>query len=304
MSIVPAFAFILAMLAAGRLLAWRRIVPADAPAALNLVVLYVCLPAAVLLYAPRLTFERELAGLIALPWLILAASTALTLVIARALRLDRAATAALLLLIPLGNTSFLGFALIPALAGESALRYAVVYDQFGSFIILSTFGLVVLGLYGGERPTLAGIARRILAFPPFIALLVALLLMPTSYPEAVAQPLQLLADSLLPLVALASGMQLRLHVPRHHLGAFAYGLGAKLLLMPLLALLLCEPLGLAGEMRAAAIYETAMPSMITAGALLSLAGLAPELAAALVGFGIVLSMATLPLWHWLLAQLA
>ena len=50
MSILPAFAFILAMLAAGRLLAWRRIVPADAPAALNLVVLYVCLPAAVLLY--------------------------------------------------------------------------------------------------------------------------------------------------------------------------------------------------------------------------------------------------------------
>jgi len=303
-SILPAFTFILAMFAAGRLLAWRRIVPADAPAALNLVVLYVCLPAAVLLYAPRLAFERELLGLIALPWLILGASAGVTLLLARVLRFDRAATAALLLLVALGNTSFLGFALIPALAGVDALRYAVVYDQFGSFLILSTFGLIVLGLYGGERPTLRSIARRIATFPPFIALVVALVLMPKESPDVVAKPLRLLADSLLPLVALASGMQLRLRMPRHHLVAFAYGLVAKLLLMPLLALGLCAPLGLDGAMRAAAVYETAMPPMITAGALLSLAGLAPELAAALVGFGIVLSMVTLPLWHFVLAHVA
>lgn len=301
MSVFSAFAFILALLAVGRLLAWRHLVPDTAPAALNLVVLYVCLPAAILLYAPRLVFERELIGLIAVPWSILVASSALVLTLARCLRFDRAVTAALLLLVALGNTSYLGFALIPSLAGEGALRYAVVYDQFGSFIILSTFGLIVLGVYGGERPTALGMARRIAAFPPFIALLIALTLMPARYPDAIVQPLKLLADSLLPLVALASGMQLRLKLPRHHLLPFALGLGAKLVLMPLLALGLCALLGLSGELRAAAIYETAMPPMITAGALLSLAGLAPELAAALVGYGIVLAMATLPLWHWVLA---
>jgi predicted permease len=80
-------------------------------------------------------------------------------------------------------------------------------------------------------------------------------------------------------------------------------MGAKLVLMPALALLLCGPLGLEGDLRAVALYETAMPPMITAAALLSLAGLAPELAAALVGFGIVLSMVTLPAWHALLAAL-
>jgi predicted permease len=299
-SVLPAFAFILAMLAAGRLLAWRRIVPADTPAGLNLVVLYVCLPAAVLLYAPRLAFERELLGLIALPWLILAASAGLTLLLARVLRFDRASTAALLLLVALGNTSFLGFALIPALAGADALRYAVVYDQFGSFLILSTFGLVVLGLYGAERPTWRSATRRIVTFPPFIALVIALALMPEAYPDAVAKPLQLLADCLLPLVALASGMQLRLRLPRHHLGAFAYGLVAKLLLMPLLALGLCAALGLDGDLRAAAVYETAMPPMITAGALASSHRLAPDLAAALVGYGVLLSLATLPVWSLLL----
>ncbi len=303
MSVTSAFGFILAMLALGRLLAWRRLVPESSPATLNLVVLYVCLPAAILLYAPRIVFSAELLGVIAVPWLILVASCALTFALSRLLHFDRGTTAVLLLLIALGNTSFLGFALMPALAGEGALRYAVVYDQFGTFIILSTFGLIVLGVYGGERPTLFGIMRRIATFPPFVALLVALVLMPASYPHAVAKPLALLADSLLPMVALASGMQLRLVLPRHHRAPLAYGLLAKLVLMPLLALGLCSLLGLSGELRGAAIYETAMPPMITAGALLSLAGLAPELAAALVGYGIALSMATLPAWHWLLTQL-
>jgi malate permease and related proteins len=303
MSIATSFGFIFAMLAAGRLLAWRRLVPEDAPAALNLVVLYVCLPAAVFLHAPRLSFDGDLLGLVAVPWLMLAAGVVLTLVVSRMLRFERDVTAVLLLLVALGNTSFLGFALVPALAGEDALRLAVAYDQFGSFLILSTFGLVVLGLYGGERPTAGAITRRIVGFPPFIALLLALMLMPQRYPEAVERPLQLLADSLLPLVALASGMQLRLRLPRRHLAPFAYGLGAKLVLMPALALLLCGPLGLEGDLRAVAVYETAMPPMITAAALLSLAGLAPELAAALVGIGIVLSMATLPAWHAVLGAL-
>jgi len=301
MSAASAFGLILAMLGVGRALMWRRVVPDSSPAALNLVVLYVCLPAAVLLYAPKLTFERELLGLVAVPWSILVASLALTLALSKLLRFPRDVTAVLLLLVALGNTSFLGFALMPTLAGEGALRYAVAYDQFGTFFILCTFGLVTLGLYGGERPTLKSIVKRIVTFVPFLTLIIALTLMPREYPDAIAKPLKLVADSLLPLVALASGMQLQLKMPRHHLLPLGYGLVAKLVLMPLLALGFAALYGLHGEMRAAAIYETAMPPMITAGALLSLAGLAPELAAALVGFGMLASMATLPLWHWLLA---
>ncbi len=301
MPATSAFGLILAMLVVGRVLTWRRVVPDSAPAALNLVVLYVCLPAAVLLYAPKLTFERGLLGLIAVPWSILVASLALTLALSKLLRFSRDVTAVLLLLIALGNTSFLGFALMPSLAGEGALRYAIAYDQFGTFPMLCTFGLITLGLYGGERHTVGSILRRIVTFVPFIALVVALTVMPRDYPEAVAKPLKLVADSLLPMVALAAGMQLQLKMPREHLVPLGYGLLAKLILMPLLALGLATLLGLHGEMRAAAIYETAMPPMITAGALLSLAGLAPELAAALVGFGMLASMATLPLWHWLLA---
>ncbi|MBN8480145.1 MAG: AEC family transporter [Xanthomonadales bacterium] len=302
MSVTSTFAFILAVLAIGRLLSWRGWVPENAPDTLNLVVLYVCLPAAILSYAPKLVFERALAGLVAIPWLVLAATIVFVLPLAKALRLDRGSTTCLLLQVPLGNTSFIGYALVPVLAGAGALRYAVVYDQLGTFMILATWGLGVVAFFGGgERPSVTGIARRIVSFPPFLALVVALTLFPAEPPPAVAEALRLLTAPLLVLVVLALGMQLRLRLPREHLLPLAIGLAAKLVLMPLLALGLCALFGIEGDMRLAAVYETAMPSMVTAGALLSMAGLAPQLAAAMIGYGIVLSMATLPLWHLLLA---
>jgi predicted permease len=42
-----------------------------------------------------------------------------------------------------------------------------------------------------------------------------------------------------------------------------------------------------------------MPSMITAGVLAIAHNLAPRLAAALVGYGILVSMLTVPAWAWL-----
>ena len=77
MTVFATFAIILVLLVIGYLLNLWRVVPENASATLNLVVLNVCLPAAILLYAPKLEFERELIGLIAVPWIILIVSTTL-----------------------------------------------------------------------------------------------------------------------------------------------------------------------------------------------------------------------------------
>ncbi|MBX3690969.1 AEC family transporter [Dokdonella sp.] len=301
MSVLPTFALILVLLAVGGVLRWRRLVPDNAPDVLNLVALYVCLPASILLYAPKLEFAPELLGFVAIPYLVLLATIVFVWPLARLLRFDRGSTACLLMQVPLGNTSYIGYSLVPVLAGSGALGYAVVYDQFGTFILLLTWGLVIIAAFGGtERPTMRGILWRMLTFPPFPTLVFALTLMPADPPAAVAQSLQMVAGMLLPLVIIALGMQLRLRLPRQHLLPLCIGLVAKLVLMPLLALGLCMLFGITGDMRLVAVYETAMPSMITAGALLSMAGLAPELAAAMIGYGIVLSMLTLPLWHHVL----
>ena len=296
-----AFALVLALLALGKASARLGLFPAGAAEALNRFVLYVCLPAAVLRHAPRLHFEPGLLGLIAIPWLILLASAGAVVVVARLLHLRADERAVLLLCVPMGNTSFLGYPLVEALLGEPALPYAVIYDQFGTFIILSTWGLWVLARYGGDRrPTAREIGGKIVRFPPFVALVVALTLMPAAPPPLVEGLLMRLSDALLPVVTFAVGLDLRLRLPRGALGPLAAGLALKLALLPLAAWVLVRLLGLDGIAADATIFESAMPPMITAGALASSHRLAPDLAAAMVGYGVLLALATLPAWSlWL-----
>lgn len=299
MSVFAAFAFVLLLMTLGRLLAWRRLVPDSAPDALNMVVLYVCMPASILLQVPKLQLTAGTAGVALVPWALLALSTLYVLGVTRLFKVRRTETAVLLLEVPLGNTSFLGYALIPVLANAEAMPFAVLFDQFGSFLILSTFGLTVIAIYsGGAPPTLAAVIRRVVSFPPFLALVFALTLMPAEPPREIAGVLQQLANAMLPMVGIALGMQLRLRLPRAQLLPLGLGLAGKLLLMPALAWILCLLFDFEPNARAAIVLEAAMPPMVTAAALAAMARLAPELSSALVGYGVALSMLSLPFWRW------
>lgn len=292
-----AFALVLAMLALGYLFQRLRVLPGDAAQTLNLVVLYVCLPAAVLRYVPRLHLEAALLGVVAVPWLLLGATVVIVGALSRWLRFRRDEHAVLLLTVALGNTSFLGYPLTRALVGEHALPYAVVYDQFGTFLVLSTFGLWVLARYGGEEaPSMRQMGLRVVRFPPLWALVAGFTVMPAQPPAWLDNGLQRLADALLPLAMLTIGLSVRLTLPRDELKPVLTGLTLKLAVMPALALLLVPLLGLHGEMARTTVLEAAMPPMVTAGALAIAHGLAPRLAAAMVGYGLLLSLLTLPLW--------
>lgn len=300
-----AFALIIVMLGIGMVLGRLGMLDAAGAEALNKVVLYVCLPAAVLRYAPQLTLEPALLGVIAVPWLLLVPVVPLIVWLGRKLAWRRDQVAALLVLVLLGNTSFIGYPLIRALLGDAALPYAVVYDQFGSFLIISSYGLYVLARYSGEHtPSAREIAGRVLRFPPFLAMLLAFTVMPANPPEFIANGLQKLADALPLLAMLAIGVTLRLRLARAELQPLVAGLSLKLVLMPALAWGLALAMGLPDLMTRAAVLESAMPPMITAAALVIAHRLAPALASAMIGYGIAVSLLTVPLWAWLLSHLS
>lgn len=302
---LDAFALILLTLGLGLLFSRLRVLPENSADVLNRVVLYLCLPAAVLTYVPRLQLDRSLIGLVATPWLLAAATVVLVGLCSRVLKLRREEHAALLVCVALGNSSFIGYPMVRALLGDHALPYAVVYDQFGTFVLLSTFGLYVLARYSGDTPpTTRQILARIGRFPPLWALLFALTLMPAQPPAWIGAALRSLSDAMLPLVMLAVGFSLQLRLPPSELRPLGVGLVLKLLVLPLLAWPLSLALGLRGEMLQANVLESAMPTMITAAALVIAHRLAPRLAAAMVGYSILLSLLTLPAWAWLLARWA
>jgi malate permease and related proteins len=295
---MTAYFTIILLIAAGYLLARGDLFPAATPAVLNRVVITLCLPALILIHVPSLEPSWSLLPLVLIPWLLLAGTIGVILPLSRVLKLSREVTASLLVLIPLGNTSFLGFPLIEALLGPEFLPLAVVYDQFGSFLIVCTHVLFVIGWYGdGDNPSLRSMTRQVISFPPFVALILALALGNAWFPEWLMGLTHRFADMLLPLVTLAIGMSLKLRlVPDYRLGLMI-GLFGKLMMLPALALLLAWLMNAESSIATVAVLESAMPPMITAAALLASARLAPALGSALVAWGVLLSALTVPMWH-------
>src|SRR5690606_40739845 len=98
-----AFALILAMLGLGMAMGRTTLLPDNTSEVLNLVVLYVCLPAAVLLYVPRLELRWSLLGVALTPWVLMGATWLLVGAASRLWNFGRQQYAVLLLCVGLCN---------------------------------------------------------------------------------------------------------------------------------------------------------------------------------------------------------
>lgn len=296
------FLLILAYLCIGVMLRRLPAMPQNSGIALNMYVLYVALPALILKNVPQLQFSAELLIPAVTPWLLLLAVVATVLLLGKLFRWPREVTGALLIVLPLGNTSFLGFPMTEALFGSDAMPYAVVYDQLGSFIALASYVTVIAALYSptAAKPTVKGIMVKIITFPSFIALAMGLLLRGTQYPPLATQLIDNLAATLVPVVMVAVGFALTVKFSKSEISPLICALLIKLALMPALVAALWFSLGQRGTAVDVSIFQAAMPPMISAGAIAIMAGLAPRLVSGIIGLGILFGLVSLPVVFWLL----
>jgi predicted permease len=286
---------------AGILLRRFKRMPDNAPATLNSFIIHVSLPALTLLYihALKLSGDVLLTGLMA--WLLFGLSAGFFILLGRWLDLSRNTTGALILVGGLGNTSFFGLPMVEAFYGPTGITTAIIADQLGSFFALSILGITVAGIYSSGRPSARTIIKRIVLFPPFIFLFIALLFIPVEYASWFTVLLKRLGDTLAPLALLSVGLQLRLGHIAEHKWNLAIGLGFKLILAPLVIFLLYVPLlGAHGQAVQVTLFEAAMPPMITAAIVASEHDLNPPLVNLMVAVGLVLSFFTLAGWWWVM----
>jgi predicted permease len=286
---------------AGVLLHRYKRMPINAPAVLNRFIIHVSLPALTLFYVHDVKISSDVGMMVAMVWIFFALATVFFWLIGRWLKLPKSTVGALILTGGLGNTSYFGLPMIEADYGHQGLATGIIIDQLGSFLVLSTLGITVAGIYSSGRPGVAEMLKRVVQFPPFIALAIALLLIPVDYPTWLTFVLKRLGDTLAPLALVAVGFQLRLGHLRGNGRNLAIGLAFKLVLAPLVLFLLYVPLlGLHGQWIQVTLFEAAMPPMITAAILATEHDLDPPLATLMVAVGLVISFATLTGWWWVM----
>lgn len=291
-------------LAAGAGLRQAGRVTDNAHTALNAFIIHLSLPALILLQIHSVTLSPALFYAALMPWLMFAASALLFCLVGKALQLPPGTTGALVVVGGLGNTSFVGLPMIEAFYGPSGLPTGIVIDQLGTYLVLSTVGIMLICFYSGGVVTRGQIVMRIAKFPPLIALMIAIALMPVAYPTWLVSVLSRLGGTLAPLALVSVGLQLRLGTFRANRMPLAMGIGYKLVLGPLLMLgSYVGVMGFGGSTTEVTLFESAMGPQIGASIVAIQYGLNAELILLLVGVGTVLSFVTLPVWWQVLRTL-
>ena len=281
---------------------WRGLREAT-PRVLDAFVIAVALPGLILALVPQLEVGRRTAIPVAVAWAGLVLSALLVLGLSRLAGWDRRTTGTLLVVVPLGNTSFLGIPAVEAVLGADHVPYAIVYDQLGSFLAIATYAAFVAGRYGAaDPPRLRTSLHRLVTFPPFVALVVGAVMIVTGAPDLVTDVAGRLGATVTPLAMVAIGMRLRRPDAEASHAPLAAGLGVRMVAVPLAVLGAMLALGGDGPAWETSVLEAAMPPMVTASVVAIEAGLDEHLAATLAGLGVVLAMVTLPLWGLLLGS--
>ena len=282
----------------GMLLRRSGRLPANAHAALNGFVIHISLPALTLLHVHALRIEPGLLFPIAMAWVMFGVGFLVFRTLGQILALPRETVGALILTGSLANTSFIGLPMIETYYGPQGIGLGILIDQMGTYLVLSTLGLLVAALYGhGAGISARSVTRRLLTFAPFIALVVAVLLIPLQYPAWFDALLRRLGATLVPLALVSVGFQIQWSAVRGKLRELGLGLAFKLVVGPaIVGLLFAGLLGARGEIIQITIFEAAMAPQIGAAIVAVDHDLDPALVTLMVGIGIPVSFLTLPLW--------
>lgn len=296
------FVLLFGFLGLGMMLQRISFVPKTSPKYLNWMVIQLCLPALALYYIPKIQWSSQLMYPILVPWILFICAWVFFAVLGTYFRWSKKLIGCLILCSGLSNTSFVGFPIISALYGESGMKTAILVDQPGSFVVLSTLGVVVATLYSSGQTSPLQMVKKIAFFPPFLMFIVACLLNTFDYElDAIVQVvLKTIGAFVTPLAMLSVGLQIQFNSRSKHWSFLKIGLVYKLLIGPLLIFMLyVVVLKQHSEVIEVALLESAMAPMITGAILASSYRLKPKLCSMMIGFGIPISFITLLFWYWM-----
>lgn len=275
--------------------------PANTYKRLNNFVIYFCLPSLALFYIPKIELDAKLLYPIGVAWIGFAVSYLFFSLLGRKYGWSKKLIGCLVMTAGFGNTSFLGFPIIQALYGEEGLKMAILVDQPGTFVVLSTLGVFVTTMYSKGSSDGVQIVKKIIFFPPFIAFLLACFMNLSHYDfhQYIQMGLQKTGSVMTPLAMLSVGLQLHFDRKSEHFKFLRLGLFYKLILTPfIIYLLYVVILDQHSKMIQVSLMQTAMAPMITSGIIASSYGLKPRLCSMMIGFGIPLSFITLVFWYF------
>ncbi|MFK2822452.1 AEC family transporter [Malaciobacter sp. WC5094] len=257
-------------------------------------IIYFSLPAIVFSKIYPLTLDDRILSLILMFIGFILFNLALAYFIGRLMKLDKLILATFMIMATFGNTSFIGFSYIDAFYGQDYIVYGLIYDLFGSFLLLVSIGMFIITWGSGRKNNVKSIFKSVFLFPPSIMFLITVIAKNFEVPNFLILTSETLGATLVPIAMIAIGMKLELkHIfSKFHVVSMAMIL--KMLIVPIIVLLGFQLFyGIEETWVKVTIIEVAMPPMTMATVLAIKGGLDEKIAINSLVLGVLLSLFTI-----------
>ena len=260
-------------------------------------IIYFSLPAIVFSKIYPLILDERIVGLILMFISFILFNLILAYFIGKMMKLNRLLLATFMIMATFGNTSFIGFSYIDAFYGQDFIVYGLIYDLFGSFLLLVSIGMFIITWGSGRKNDIKSIFKSIFLFPPSIMFFIAVVAKNLEIPNFLILTSQTLGSTLVPMVMIAIGMKLELkHIfVKFHVVSMAMIL--KMIFVPIIILIGFKYFyGIDQTWVKVTIIEVAMPPMTMATVLAIKGGLDEKVAINSLVLGVILSLFTISLY--------
>lgn len=265
-------------------------------------IIYFSLPAIVFSKIYPLQLDTKILWLIFMFMAIIFFNLFLSYCVGKMMRLNRVTLATFMIMATFGNTSFIGFSYIDAFYGQDYIVYGVIYDIFGSFLLLVSVGMIIITWGSGRKNSILNISKSIFLFPPMIIFFITIFAKNFEVPKFIIYTSQNLGSTLVPIAMIAIGMKLELkHIfSRLHIVTVAVVL--KMLIVPIIILFIFKYFyGIDETWVKVTLIEVAMPPMTMAAVLAIKGGLDEKIAINSLVLGVIVSLFTITLFTSYLA---
>ncbi|WP_445370612.1 AEC family transporter [Methylomonas sp. HW2-6] len=266
---------------------------------LTSVVYYFFLPAMVLDVLWRADIGWQSLSFSLLGCASILATAGLSWAICKLCRFRNPQTGAVILAAAFPNVTYLGLPVLEQAFGSWSRSVVIQLDLFAAAPLVFTLGVGLARHYGESAADKPKSPLAFLNAPPFWAafVAVALNLNQIATPDWLAGLLHTCSGAVAPLMIFSLGLALSWRdVHLRNLPYVVPILLVKLLLMPLFAFWLADYLALAGQFKAAAVLDIAMPSMVLGIVLCDRYRLDSGLYAMAVTLTTACSLFSLPFW--------
>ena len=265
-------------------------------------IIYFSLPAIVFSKIYPLQLDTKILWLIFMFMAIIFFNLFLSYCVGKMMRLNRVTLATFMIMATFGNTSFIGFSYIDAFYGQDYIVYGVIYDIFGSFLLLVSVGMIIITWGSGRKNSVLNISKSIFLFPPMIMFIITIFAKNFEIPKFLIYTSTNLGATLVPIAMIAIGMKLELKHIFTKLHIVTVAVVLKMLIIPIIVLFVFKYFyGIDETWVKVTIIEVAMPPMTMAAVLAIKGGLDEKIAINSLVLGVIVSLFTITLFTSYLA---